>query len=202
MKITRIIHLTTALGCGLALSAVSKANPTVAGVIQFQGSAQTNSPTTAAYATEITGFLGMQVSIGNGSYAGLGIDLSNPVAVTYSPIVSFTNISLDAQPLWTFTYGGNTYSFVATSISVLVDNTTTGELEIGGSGTASITGDVSNPGGHWSIDMTGEGVSEIFGDSASTNVPDSGMTALLIGLGLAGVGLGAIAMRRKLAATS
>jgi len=203
MKTTRFIQITTALSCGLALGSFSKANPTVAGVIQFQGSAETNSTSTAAYATAINGFLGMQVSIGSGAYAGLGVDLGNPVSVAFSPIASFTNISLDTQPLWTFTYGGRTYSLVATSISVMVDNTTTGELEIGGSGTASVTGDVSNPGATWSIDMTGSGVivgaNDIFGDSASTSVPDGGLTAILIGLGFAVVGLGAMAMPRKLA---
>ena len=52
--------------------------------------------------------------------------------------------------------------------------------------------------GTWSITDTSTGKETTFSFGADTAVPDSGATALLIGLGLAGVAVGMIAQRRRL----
>jgi hypothetical protein len=120
---------------------------------------------------------------------------------SYAPVpagtpVTFTPFSLGAigvAPLWMFTSGGLTYSFNATSI--VVEKETNGFLNLEGSGIANITGFTSTP-GTWSITDTAVGSETTFAFGEATTVvpvvPDSGMTALLMGLGL-----GAIALYRK-----
>jgi hypothetical protein len=121
---------------------------------------------------------------------------------SYAPVpagtpVTFTPFSLTAAgvtPLWTFTSGGLTYSFDATSIAIV--DQSNGFLDLSGNGMASITGFTSTP-GTWSITDTAVGNERTFAFGEETNidsptVPDSGMTALLLGLGL-----GAIALYRK-----
>ncbi len=98
--------------------------------------------------------------------------------------------AVGVAPLWMFTSGGLTYSFNATSI--VVDKETNGFLDLEGNGIASITGFTSTP-GTWSITYTAVGSETTFVVGEAINVvPDSGMTALLMGLGL-----GAIALYRK-----
>jgi hypothetical protein len=108
--------------------------------------------------------------------------------VTFTP---FTLLAAGVTPLWTFTSGGLTYSFDATSIVVV--KKTNGFLDLEGGGIASITGFDSTP-GTWSITDTAVGTEKtfVFGEATSAVLPDTGMTALLLGLGL-----GAIALFRK-----
>lgn len=127
-----------------------------------------------------------------GSYASV----SSGTPVTFTPF-SFT--AAGVTPLWTFTSGGLTYSFDATSISVVKQ--TNNFLDIEGAGNANITGFTTTP-GTWSITDTVVGGNSVFtfgeatvvgGASTGPNtVPDTAMTTLLLGLGL-----GAIALYRK-----
>lgn len=76
-----------------------------------------------------------------------------------SPIVSF--------PLWSFTDGGNNYTFQADSITFVYQNSMF--LDIAGTGTASITGFLNTP-GTWSIVDTGQSSSPVFTFGAATQV--------------------------------
>src|ERR1035441_10081014 len=127
-----------------------------------------------------------------GSYASLPL-FAGPV--TFTP---FSFSAAAVTPLWTFTVGSVTYSFDATSIMVVAQSK--GGLLLEGNGWASITGYQTTL-GSWSIDdTTTTHKSAIFNFGADTAaLPDSGGTALLIGLGLAGVAAGMVAQRRRLA---
>lgn len=188
-KLSSLTTLASALFLAFSLSGnLAHATP-IDGTINFDGEATTNSGNLAT-ATSFTSIIGtMVVPQETGSYAAIP-------AVTPVTFTPFSFSAAGVTPLWTLTLAGITYSFNATSI--VVDAQNANFLNISGTGIASITGDTSTA-GTWSITDTSVGGSPTFTFGADSVVPDSGVTALLILLGLAGVGLGVLAQRRKLA---
>lgn len=175
------LNLAGALLLAVALCASAKADP-ISGSLGFAGSFTTNSNSDFTAATSIT--FGPSITIGSsdGDYAGI------PNIV----LVNFNGFSFDSLPtpdLWDFSFGGKDYSFTATSVNV---SATTNTLTLSGEGVAHITG-LDDTHGNWVI--TSNTLGNNFSFSASTAAPDGGTTALLVGLGLAGMGF--VSRRRK-----
>jgi hypothetical protein len=194
MKIgSKTNFLTAALVAAVLIGASARADQ-INGTIQFGGGGMTTDTGNLATATAFTAISGVNVSGGiiapTGSYAG-----TDGTTVTFTPF-SFT--ASGVTPLWTFTVGGVTYSFDATSVGIQTQNSSF--LNLQGSGMAYISGGDTTYTptiGTWTI--TDTATTDQFTFSASTTtVPDSGSTALMIGLGLAGICVGGIAHRRKM----
>jgi hypothetical protein len=185
----KIIHLIFALAAAFGLCGHLQAGP-INGSINFDG-----------IATSDTGMLGNASSLTITDTSVYPQELGSYAPVPTGTPAAFTPFSLTAAgvtPLWTFTSGGLTYSFDATSIVVVKQ--TNAFLDLEGNGNANITG-FTETSGMWSITDTVVGGKSVFvfgeateaGPSTGPNtVPDSGMTALLLGLGT-----GAIALYRK-----
>ncbi len=169
-----------------------------------------------------TGEANLVNNVGPGSPGGATsanadfIDFANPVDVSQnastgsysgfngSTDATFTDFSFGdvgtvgpkvVTPLWTVVFGGVTYSFNLTSITL---NTLVGsQRNIEGNGIATISGGIydASP-GHWTLSTSGDGVTAITFSSASTAVPEGGSSLALLGVGLLTVGL----VRRKLKA--
>jgi hypothetical protein len=142
-----------------------------------------------------------------GSQDGDYSSVANGTAVAFSTPLNFIALESVAPstvtPWWSFTVGTTTYSFSIVG-DVAVNQYVSGGssfLNISGTGDAAITGYATNDDASFDISIGKTGASKLtFGNSTSASaVPDSGTTALLIGLGLAGVGIGMIAERRMLA---
>lgn len=118
----------------------------------------------------------------NGGYAFSGPDTFGPIQVNPTPVTVI--------PLWQFTTGGITYSFDATSVSLLVKTANIYAIE--GYGVANVTGFDATP-GYWNVTLNRAGASFSFSSSAA--VPDGGMTLILLGTALTAMGL----IRRKMA---
>jgi hypothetical protein len=190
MKFTNITKIGSLLVVSAALLAsAAKATP-IGGVINFAGAATVTGGSIAT-ATGFSNFAGVTVvPLDTGNYAGTA-----GLAATFSP---FSFSSTAVTPLWTFTWGAVTYSFDSTG-PIDVSYATVGKLHflnISGDGIANETGFTSTP-GVWSITATVASSSVVsFGFAASSTVPDSGATALLIALGLAGIAVGVVAQRK------
>jgi hypothetical protein len=171
----------------IAASGSSAFAISISGEISMSGGATANNTDLTA-ATAISSFGVVTVTPGStaGAYAGTDGSL-----VTYTPF-TFTPFSGPISPLWTFTSGGVTYSFDLLSVSK-DPGATANSLTLHGSGMARISGGVyEDTPGEWVFTIN-RGTS-LFSFSSSTAVPDGGATAMLVGLGLLGMGC----MRRKL----
>ncbi len=186
MKLTEITKIGSALIISAALLAsAAKATP-ISGSINFDGVAKTNtgSLATATAFTSISGVTVVPVETGN--YVG-----TTGAAATFTP---FSFSAVGVTPLWTFKIGAVTYSFNATGpITIVMQNKNF--LNLQGNGWATETG-FDPTQGTWSITDTAQGHITTFTFGASSTVPDSGATALLIALGLAGVAVGVVAQRK------
>lgn len=197
----------TKIACGLIAASAfavlqASASPLFTGDINFLGSATLNKAIpNATTITKVTATVDGTSTTGDYSAVPGG------TAVTFSTPLNFvtleTALPSTVTPWWTFTVAGKTYNF-AIDGSVTVTQTKVGansQLDIDGSGTAWATGFAANDNTSFQLSIGKSGGSTLhFGDSTSApGVPDSGTTALLIGLGLAGVGIGMVAQRRKLA---
>lgn len=175
-----------ALVLALAISSAAQAVP-INGSVGFGGGFSTDSDSDFTLATGITSFSGdYTLGVATGDYA--------PVSGILDP-TSFTPFSFAASsvtPLWSFVFAGITYSFDATSMSVIL---ATNYFIAQGNGIAHITGFDATP-GTWIISGNSGGANLTF--SASTAVPDGGMTAVLVGLGLVGMSFFANRQQRKL----
>ncbi len=189
------LNTLTKVGSALILSAaicspLAKATP-IEGTINFDGVAKVNTGNLLT-ATSFTSISAVSVvPVESGNYAG-----TTGAPVTFTPF-SFTASAV--TPLWAFTVGGTSYWFDATGAINVTKFSFKGAdfLNLSGSGMAWETGYSATP-GTWSITDTSTGKESTFSFGADTAVPDSGATALLIGLGLAGVAVGVIAQRRRL----
>lgn len=174
----------------LALATMVKAMP-INGAISFSDNYTINTSSLAT-ATAITSITGVTVSGATGDYSGIAsgttVDFS-----TVTGVHPFTvNPSTPYAGLWTITAGATTYSFDVNSTSIISQTSTTLSLE--GMGTAYISGGTYDPtGGTWNLTLNKNG--GLLNFSGGAAVPDSGATALLLGLGL--LGLGMAARRRK-----
>ena len=179
-------YITIPTACAAAMLAVTLASP-------------------LAKANMITGSVGfgaLGVSINTSTLATAStFSLTSPFVTTESgsyavpefTSVAFTGFSFNqavssVTPLWTFTVGGITYSFDATSVSSLYDATHR-QWDISGSGIAMITGFDATP-GSWTVNLSQTGAALVFDASEASNVPlvpDSGSSVALLGGALLGL---------------
>ena len=148
--------------------------------------------TPSALAADITGSIGfgsLFASITGGSFAtATSFTLTDPFVTTetgvYMSVPLTTPVTFDGfqfnppaasvTPLWTLTVGtspGITYSFDASSIVSSYDSVRN-EWDIGGDGTAMVTGYTPTP-GVWNVNLSESGASIVFDSSAAvTPVPE------------------------------
>jgi hypothetical protein len=183
MKLTHITNSASVLIISAALLAsVAKATP-ITGDINFDGIAKTNTGNLAT-ATKFTTISGVTVvPVEDGNYTG-----TTGTPVTFTP---FSFSASGVTPLWSFVIGSTHYWFDATSITIATQQKNF--LNVEGMGVAYETG-FDPTAGNWSITDTGGKATVTFGSAAT--VPDSGTTALLVGLGLAGLAVGLAAQRK------
>jgi len=130
-----------------------------------------------------------------GEYHTLGVPTFQGVTFngfTFNPPVA------SVTPLWTFTFGGSTFSFDATSVeSTWVQGVTgisTGEWDIIGTGIGSITGFSATP-GTFTINLSDSGNMAVAFDSTAAvtapteSLPDGGNSVALLGGALTVLGL-------------
>lgn len=124
---------------------------------------------------------------GTGTYAPIAGTWNE---VSYTPFTFSPSLVGPVNPLWQFSSGAISYSFVMDSIEVR--SQTASSLGLFGWGTLYVTGYDPTP-GVW--DFSGSSINGRFKfTSESANVPEPGMLALL-GLGILGIGFG---RRRRL----
>jgi hypothetical protein len=179
MKFAKLVAA-AALALGASLSIY--ADP-IAGDIFFAGTGTLNS--VASEATSVTFHPNVTIyeEISTGSYGGLA-------AATTATFTNFnfgvvgTVGALAVNPLWSFTDGGKSYSF--SLLSLTLNEMSGSQRNLEGWGVASITG-LEDTQGFWSMSTSGKNTSVSF--SSYSSVPDSGTTAVLLSVGLVGMGL-------------
>ncbi len=125
----------------------------------------------------------------SGSYSGVPTGAGSPPDLTQNP-VTFDPFTVPVIPLWSFTYLGVAYSFDLLSGFIFDRGTDT--LTLMGSGMLMITG-YDPTQATWIL--TANQADGTFSFSSSNGaVPDGGMTVVMLGLALCGIGM----IRRKL----
>jgi VPDSG-CTERM motif len=125
----------------------------------------------------------------SGSYSGVPTGPGTPPSLTQNP-VTFDPFTVPVIPLWSFTYLGVTYSFEL--LHGFIANRGPDTLTLQGAGILMITGYDPTP-GFWIL--TANQAAGTFSFSSSNSaVPDGGMTVVMLGLALCGIGM----IRRKL----
>jgi hypothetical protein len=168
--------LTGILALGMVIAA--QAIP-ITGTIDMGGTATLNS-TSLGSATAATAFSAVTVGgLPTGTFAG-----TFGASVTWSGFSWPSNVLV--SPLWTFTFGGNTYSFDLAHVSVFSQSNFF--LNLTGSGTLHVTGFDDTP-GLWSFTISNptglphDNFQFTFANSqTATGVPDGGMTVALLGI--------------------
>jgi len=184
MKLYKIVLASIAAVASVGLLSSAQATP-ITGMLNISGTAHYNAP--IATATQVTMFEDVITGGANtGSFAG--IPSLVPVTMT-SPYIF--NPSTPTPALWSV--AGFTFDLLS---SVIIFQSSHGILL---EGEGIITGNGFDPtSGHWSFSQQqGAGTTLTFSATTSA-VPDGGMTATLLGLGLAGL-VGAGRLHRRLA---
>ena len=182
------------LGCGLFCQEADA----FTGSISFNGpahaSGNSHGPLTINSVTTITFDPGWQVLVGDGAYAAV-----TPGTAAIFNSFSFTGTGTGAvltgpvTPQWSFSFGGNTYTF---DLLVLIDATTTRRtMSLSGTGIAYINGGDATA-ASWALQGSGTNFTFKFSSSTTTATPDGGSAVALLGIALAGIEI----VRRKIRA--
>jgi hypothetical protein len=137
----------TVLSVAVAVSAAfttqaQPAAPPINGNLSFVSGFLTFDTSNIGTARSILSYSNVVAGTGTGAYGGV----SNAV-FTWTPF-TFNPPAASVKPLWTYTTNGVTYSFDATSVSLIFQNS--GFLNLRGTGVAHITGYLDTP-GTWTL---------------------------------------------------
>jgi hypothetical protein len=171
-----------------AMAVVGAQATQITGSVNFTGGTVTldqNPPN----ATTIESFSGTTVVSGGltsptGAYAGTTGDV---VTWGATPIVFSPSLGTPVTPLWTFHDAGTGFTYSFNLSTITVDNQLVGYLNLGGNGTVTITGTGSpytTTGGTFTLTATGTGPLNFNFTAGTSAVPESGTTAILLGLGV------------------
>lgn len=145
MNRTFTLALSVAAAAAVLLSGKSHAQagaPPIDGNINFASGFLTFDTGNIATAHSVTSFSNVVVGTATGAYGAL----SNAV-VTWTPFL-FNPAAPSVKPLWSVSTNGLTYSFDATSVSLIFQNS--GYVNLRGAGVAHITGYADTP-GTWTL---------------------------------------------------
>jgi hypothetical protein len=178
------IKTLAALTAAFAATNLAQADP-ITGGISFNGT-----PTFINGDTAVV-FSGSSIDGTTGSFAGATADAGS---LSFSTII-LDPLTLPSGNLWQFTDDGVLYSFQATTIG-FVSPPSQPVWDLSGAGWISIANGTDTPTlGTWSISYSDNNILQ-FEATTGADVPEGGTTALMIGLGMLGLGL--FAHRSKL----
>jgi hypothetical protein len=189
MPIHKLVRFASASVLVLAASAFAGAAPIV-GNVHFIGTGVFNGTPAAATSISFPWSVEIAENISDGSYAGLNA-ATTAVFQNLAMGPQFNLPELNIDNLWSFSDGGLTYSFDLTKITLNEMAGTQRVLE--GLGVAQITGFDDTP-GFWTLSTSGTSASVSF-SSFTSSVPDSGTSALLLGIAL--VAMSAVVHRTR-----
>jgi hypothetical protein len=205
MKTSSLSKLAFGLVLVAALGINSAKATLISGTISFDGVASTNT-NDLANATSFTGYnlvaggpAGVFDAGGTGTYAL--IPAFTDGSYSNFTFASSPNVAVGPTsviPLWTISAGGVTFSFDATAVTSVSQGQSFLNITGLGTATTNLLGYTDTP-GSFTITDTTSGTVITFGSTVTTPLPDSGATSMMIALGLAGLGMGLVAQRRKLA---
>jgi hypothetical protein len=133
------------------------------------------------------------VSSTSGDLLGATTILSFPGGVWVNGGIVPGAVGTTGAQLFSVTAGSTVYTFTVTSESQ--DLTSPSQINLKGSGTFSDGTAGDDAAGTWQLGFGATGAAFSFQSTAGTNVPDGGMTVMLLGAALSGLAL----IRRKLA---
>lgn len=150
--------------------------PSITGTIEFVGGANLNGPLdTAMGFSAIFGPLGTGDPLVRWGATGTFSIVPTGTDAPFS-LLDFNPSPASPFTLWSFSTGGASYSFDATSVTISAQNANFLDLE--GTGVAHATG-YADAQGTWSITLTGAGPTFTFGEQ-TTIVPEPSSLALLL----------------------
>lgn len=182
---------------GLACVPSAMALPNLNGGLSFSGGAifDTSNPGTS---TELKGILGAQVTaIGtSGSFAVIPVNNAVTTLVTAGTPWAYGS---GFAGIWSTTFGGETFSFDLNTSSVSFRGTD--NITVQGTGTIHGSGVTAyaDTTGNWTFQGNTSGAGTFAFGASTSAVPDSGMTLLLLGMGLAALGVFAVSRKQVLA---
>jgi hypothetical protein len=192
-----LLKTLTALAVTFAVSATAFADP-IDGSVAFAGTPKFNNAN-INLATQVS-FLNTPHPIALGDTSGDFNMISNDYTISLSSLTFGPTTVIPSTALWTIkdlAVGGDTYTFWASTFTATSPQNNVwnfsgaGDFDISGP-----TGSFSSTAGTWIITLSKSGSSFGF-ESTNTTIPDGGTTALLVGVGLLGLGL--YARRSRLA---
>jgi hypothetical protein len=179
-----LLALAGAALIAMAASSTAMALP-INGSIGFNGTPTVSGGTSFSTSTSITSYT--DTTVAGGSASGTYGAVTGGTVVTFSPFQYNTPV-VPISPLWSFAFGGLTYSFDVKSMVSEFSNVTR-TWNIAGTGIAHVTG-FDDTTGTFTFTLTNSGAAFSFASTATASkVPESGSTALLVGLCLVGMGL-------------